>query len=77
MRGHLAFVRSNERFGALGRQAKKRFVERGENSSAGKAASLVFDIDKLVGADFERGLAALKVEAEKASKATAASNATN
>ena len=49
----------------------------GENSFAGKAASLVFDMDKLVGGDFERGLVALKAEAEKAVKATAATNATN
>jgi uncharacterized protein YndB with AHSA1/START domain len=34
-----------------------------------KAASLFLDLDKLVGADFERGLAALKAESESGSKA--------
>lgn len=37
----------------------------------GKAASLVMDMDELVGADFERGLADLKSAAESASKSDA------
>jgi uncharacterized protein YndB with AHSA1/START domain len=44
----------------------------GHNNFAGKAASLVFDIDKMVGADFEQGLSALKAVAEGSAKATAA-----
>jgi uncharacterized protein YndB with AHSA1/START domain len=43
----------------------------GKNNFFGKAASLVFDMDKVVGADFEQGLAALKAVAEGAPKATA------
>jgi len=43
----------------------------GENGFLAKAASLFFDMDKLVGGDFERGLAALKVEAEKDTKVKA------
>jgi uncharacterized protein YndB with AHSA1/START domain len=38
----------------------------GENSVVGKAASLFMNIDKLVGDDFERGLASLKNVAENA-----------
>ena len=36
----------------------------GHNNFGAKAASLFMDIDKLVGTDFERGLVALKAEAE-------------
>jgi hypothetical protein len=36
----------------------------GENTFFGKAASLVFDMDEMVGGDFARGLAALKAEIE-------------
>ena len=36
----------------------------GENTFFGKAASLVFDMDEMVGGDFARGLAALKAEVE-------------
>jgi len=38
----------------------------GKNSFGGKAASLFMDLDKMVGADFEKGLAALKAVSEKA-----------
>jgi hypothetical protein len=38
----------------------------GQNGFAAKAASLFMDMDKLVGTDFERGLAAMKTAAESA-----------
>jgi uncharacterized protein YndB with AHSA1/START domain len=41
----------------------------GRNAFAAKAASLVMDMDKLVGGDFERGLASLKTLAESPPKA--------
>jgi Polyketide cyclase / dehydrase and lipid transport len=41
----------------------------GENNFMAKAASLFMDMDKMIGADFERGLAAMKTAAEAASKA--------
>ncbi len=43
----------------------------GKNTFLGKAASLVLDMEKLVGSDFERGLVALKAQAEAASNASA------
>lgn len=39
---------------------------KGENSFMGKAMSLVFDMDKMIGADFEKGLANLKQVSEAA-----------
>lgn len=39
----------------------------GENNFAGKAVSLFLNIDKVLGAQFEQGLAAMKSEAEAAS----------
>ncbi|HMJ55405.1 MAG TPA: SRPBCC family protein [Polyangiaceae bacterium] len=41
----------------------------GENTFMGKAASLFMDMDKMLGDDFEKGLAAMKTAAEAASKA--------
>jgi hypothetical protein len=41
----------------------------GNNNFMSKAFHLVMDMDKMIGADFERGLAALKVAAESANKA--------
>jgi hypothetical protein len=38
----------------------------GENSFMAKAASLFMDMDKLIGGDFEKGLAAMKTAAETA-----------
>jgi hypothetical protein len=38
----------------------------GQNNFGAKAASLFMDIDKMVGGDFERGLAALKTVTESA-----------
>ncbi len=40
----------------------------GEHNFVGKAASLFMDMDKMVGGDFERGLAAMKTAAESAPK---------
>jgi uncharacterized protein YndB with AHSA1/START domain len=40
----------------------------GNNDFMGKAASLVMNMDQLVGSDFERGLAALKTLAESAAR---------
>jgi|SRR5882724_5010975 len=42
----------------------------GEHNFVGKAASLFMDMDKMVGGDFERGLAAMKTAAESAPKAS-------
>ncbi|MDB4996203.1 MAG: hypothetical protein JWM74_3635 [Myxococcaceae bacterium] len=42
----------------------------GQNNFVGKAFSLFMDMDKLVGSDFERGLAAMKANAESAPKPT-------
>jgi hypothetical protein len=44
----------------------------GHNNFTAKAASLFMNMDKLVGGDFEKGLAAMKAVAEGAAKATAA-----
>jgi hypothetical protein len=44
----------------------------GENSFMAKAASLFMDMDKMIGADFEKGLAAMKTAAESAPKAAPA-----
>lgn len=40
----------------------------GENDFMAKAASLFMDMDKLIGGDFEKGLAAMKMAAEAAPK---------
>jgi Polyketide cyclase / dehydrase and lipid transport len=44
----------------------------GENDFLGKAFSLFTDLDKMIGSDFERGLAKLKTVAESQTDATAA-----
>ena len=44
----------------------------GNNDFMAKAFQLFVDFDKMVGADFEKGLAALKTAAESAPKANAA-----
>ena len=41
----------------------------GQNNFMAKAAHMVMDMDKMLGADFERGLAAMKTAAESAAKA--------
>jgi hypothetical protein len=45
----------------------------GSNDFAGKAFSMVMNMDKMVGADFERGLAQLKSVAEAEARASSAS----
>ncbi|MFT3706409.1 MAG: SRPBCC family protein [Archangium sp.] len=45
------------------------WVMTGKNSFAGKAMSVFMDMDKMVGPDFEKGLAALKDASEKAQAA--------
>ena len=44
----------------------------GKNNFVSKAFHLVMDMDKLIGADFERGLAAMKAQAEASAKAPVA-----
>ena len=44
----------------------------GNNNFVGKAFCLFMDMDKMVGGDFEKGLAAMKTAAESAPKANAA-----
>ena len=53
---------------------KVTWAMEGKNNFIAKAFSLVFDMDKLVGDDFERGLAALKVQAESAARVQAATH---
>ena len=55
---------------------KTTWAMAGENNFFSKAFSLVMDMDKLVGADFERGLSAMKAAAEAAPKAPTVANAT-
>jgi hypothetical protein len=45
----------------------------GQNNFMAKAFHLVFDMDKMVGGDFERGLADMKAHAESAAKTNAGS----
>ena len=47
----------------------------GNNGFMAKAASMFMDMDKMVGDDFERGLAAMKTVAEAAAKANPGANA--
>jgi len=47
----------------------------GESDFMGKAFSLFTDLDKMIGSDFERGLANLKTVAESQARATAAAPA--
>lgn len=50
---------------------KLTWAMKGENGFMGKAFSLVFDMDKMVGGDFEKGLASLKTITEAAAKKAA------
>ena len=47
----------------------------GKNDFLGKAMHLVMDMDKMIGPDFERGLAAMKTAAENAAKTPTVANA--
>jgi hypothetical protein len=53
-------------FAPTGQGTKVTWAMDGKNGFVAKAAHLVMDMDKLVGKDFERGLAAMKTEAERA-----------
>lgn len=63
-RGSFTFERTE-------RGTKVTWAMEGRNNFLSKAFSLVVDMDKLVGSDFERGLAALETAAEKAARANA------
>ena len=49
----------------VGNATEVTWVMSGENSFIGKVMSLCFNMDKMVGGEFEKGLAALKAIAEK------------
>src|SRR5262249_39815170 len=51
-------------FAPVGEGTKATWAMDGQNNFAAKAFSLFMDFDKMVGGDFERGLAALKAIAE-------------
>lgn len=57
------------RFARDGDATKLTWAMDGKNTFGGKAASLFMDLDKMVGADFEKGLAALKALSEQAPRA--------
>ena len=46
----------------------------GNNNFMSKAFQMFMDMDKMVGKDFEQGLASMKAAAESAAKASAAAN---
>jgi hypothetical protein len=64
-------------FAAAGPKTKVTWSMDGHNNFGAKAASLFMDMDKMVGGDFERGLASLKTaaEAETARRAAEAAKA--
>ena len=53
---------------------KTTWAMEGHNNFISKAMCLVMDMDKMIGPDFERGLASLKDAAESAAKSAAAPN---
>ncbi|MEN9579048.1 MAG: hypothetical protein RJA70_2057 [Pseudomonadota bacterium] len=55
---------------------KTTWAMEGENGFVSKAFSLVMNMDKMVGSDFEKGLAQLKSAAEAAARLPAAAGAT-
>jgi hypothetical protein len=55
-------------FANAGSDTKVTWAMEGKNNFGAKAASLFMDMDKLVGADFERGLAAMKAVSENVGK---------
>jgi uncharacterized protein YndB with AHSA1/START domain len=59
-------------FAGVAGGTKATWAMDGTNDFVAKAIHLVMDMDKLVGGDFERGLAALKAVAERAPKAETA-----
>jgi hypothetical protein len=58
-------------FVSSGAETKVTWAMDGENDFMGKAFSLVMDMEKMVGPDFEKGLAAMKAMAESAPAAPA------
>jgi hypothetical protein len=58
-------------FTPSGEGTKVTWAMDGENNFVGKAFSMFMDMDKMVGADFEKGLAAMKTLAESAPKPSA------
>jgi uncharacterized protein YndB with AHSA1/START domain len=65
------FVASNEvefSFQGSGDQTRVVWGMDGRNGFVGKLLSLLFDVDAMVGKDFEAGLAAMKAAAEAASR---------
>ncbi|HVR19165.1 MAG TPA: SRPBCC family protein [Polyangiaceae bacterium] len=65
------FVATNEgsfTFTREGNATNVTWAMEGKNNFLFKAFSLVMNMDKLVGSEFEKGLAAMKIAAEKASK---------
>lgn len=59
-------------FAPVGDGTRVRWAMDGRNGFVGKAFSLVFDVDEMVGADFERGLATMKQVAESQHAASGA-----
>ena len=55
-------------FKPTGDQTTVTWTMSGENSFIGKGMCMFMNMDKMVGGDFERGLASMKVAAEKAAK---------
>jgi Polyketide cyclase / dehydrase and lipid transport len=55
-------------FAPAGDGTKVTWAMDGENNFVGKAFSMFMDMDKMVGGDFERGLASMKTLAESAPK---------
>jgi len=58
---------------ADGRGTKVTWAMDGRHSFAGKAFTLFMNMDKMVGTDFERGLAAIKSASEADAKSASAS----
>ncbi len=61
-------------FSPSGNGTKVTWAMDGNNSFVSKAFHMVMDMDKLIGSDFEKGLAAMKAAAETAPKANAANS---
>lgn len=59
-------------FEPAGRSTRVIWAMDGRNGFVGKAFSLVFDVDDMVGPDFEQGLAAMKALAEARASASGA-----
>lgn len=62
-------------FKGEGEETTVSWVMEGKNNFMGKAFSLFMNMDKMVGPDFEKGLAAMKVAAEAAEKEKRAAEA--